>query len=277
MSRSKIKPRPDNLSATQKAWIKIARHFDARARSLTAEFEASRLPDNSAELGRVREVFLARFLREYLPSSIDLLGGHIISSTGLQSPQHEIILYRSDAPRILVGDRALTYAPGVVAIVEVKSNLEKDDYREFLEARRRTIEVFGSEAHPAFLFAFDGPPAPRLNQWGQEWWTRKKLSESEWREFYRPQALCILPHVGWIADRNVLRKGKDSFICKESPGAGLFLFAMALSACVMDALDRKVDWLDDYIRGTLDGVLAAAKTTVGAQTRKPTVKRRSEE
>jgi hypothetical protein len=78
--------------------------------------------------GEVAEEIVRRFLRERLPSSIEIAKGQIIDSRGQLSKQLDVIIYDAGHTPILYTsdekDNRLVPSEGVLAVIEVKSHVD---------------------------------------------------------------------------------------------------------------------------------------------------------
>lgn len=135
----------------------------------------SRIPENSGHplhKGTPRESFVAEFLQNHLSERLSIGTGEIIDSNskpGENRNQIDVVLYRSDYPRIDFGGGINAFlAESVVATIEVKSNLTKDKFTRSLESaanvkklKRNLVPVFHSGYRPpsilSYIVAYDGP------------------------------------------------------------------------------------------------------------------------
>lgn len=83
---------------------------------------------HSGDLGTVREHFIQAVLENFLPKTVVVGQGEIIDGTEQgRSGQQDVILYRADFPVITSHTSINTYMiEGVIATIEVKSNLSKE-------------------------------------------------------------------------------------------------------------------------------------------------------
>lgn len=83
--------------------------------------------EHSGDLGTVREHFIQAVLSNFLPKTVIVGKGEIIDGTERgRSGQQDIILYRADFPVLASHAFINTYfIEGVIATIEVKSNLSK--------------------------------------------------------------------------------------------------------------------------------------------------------
>ncbi|MGC9424148.1 MAG: DUF6602 domain-containing protein [Vibrio sp.] len=83
---------------------------------------------HSSNLGTVREHFIQAVLENFLPKTVIVGRGEIIDGRESgESGQQDVILYRADFPVITSHTSINTYLiEGVIATIEVKSNLSKE-------------------------------------------------------------------------------------------------------------------------------------------------------
>jgi hypothetical protein len=97
---------------------------------------------SSAVLGEDREYFVRTVLDRSLPLNITTSRGVIVDSRGGESNPQDVILYRSDFPIMasFVGSRRVL-AEGVVACIEVKSDLDKKEFGRALSTLKTTSRL----------------------------------------------------------------------------------------------------------------------------------------
>ncbi|WP_373509959.1 DUF6602 domain-containing protein [Thiocapsa sp.] len=101
----------------------------------------SNIPANSGHplhKGTPREAFIREFLESHLPSTISIGTGEIIdanSSPGEARNQYDIILYRKNYPKLDFGGGISGFLiESVIATIEVKSTLTKEDLKQAMKA-----------------------------------------------------------------------------------------------------------------------------------------------
>lgn len=106
---------------------------------LLAQREVSAILHHAGESGRAREFFVESVLRRVLPPDVVIGSGEIVDRLGGRSKQQDLLLYRNNFPVIdsLAGTH-LYLAEGVLATVEVKSNL---DEKEMIRATENIASV----------------------------------------------------------------------------------------------------------------------------------------
>lgn len=112
--------------------------FEAEIESLKAECKKSGILGSSSDVGKLRELFVHRILRNALPSSVEICDGIIFDADDQRSFQQDVIIYRRDMPRLSAGDGPrLHFIEGVLATIQVKSFLDKAEFE-------RSIDNLGS-------------------------------------------------------------------------------------------------------------------------------------
>ncbi|MDP9162058.1 MAG: hypothetical protein M3O09_17765 [Acidobacteriota bacterium] len=103
---------------------------------LAAQADVSAGNGHSSTTGAIRESLIHKFLRPHLPRDLDVRAGVIIDSLGGRSRQQDCIIVDGRLPLIDVGSdtAALVLAESVVATIEVRSNLTKDELVDSLES-----------------------------------------------------------------------------------------------------------------------------------------------
>jgi hypothetical protein len=161
--------------------------------------------------GSSLEEVVRRFLREYLPATLDVSTGVIVDSTGNISRQIDIII--SDAAKTPIfyrkGDIRVIPVEGVYSVMEVKADLTTQELerafknmKSVRELQKTAYEVddgpikkrknlYGREwqAWPTnyFVFAFDSAPLDKLGSLLAQWYTEERLPEWE-----RIDTICVL-------------------------------------------------------------------------------------
>jgi hypothetical protein len=147
-------------------------HIDTVEGSL---LETSKIPANSGHplhKGTPRENFIRTFLQGHLSERVAIGTGEIIDSKskpGEKRNQIDIVIYKRDYPRLDFGGGITGFlAESVVATVEVKSTLDKDELRKAMgvakrikDLSRNVITSFTAGYQPpsilTYLVAYDGP------------------------------------------------------------------------------------------------------------------------
>jgi hypothetical protein len=84
--------------------------------------------------GAYREDIVRDFLRDYLPSHVEIAGGEIFDVSGAISPECEAIVFdRIKVPLMFSRSRRFLPIEGVYSVVEVKSNLDSAELADCLK------------------------------------------------------------------------------------------------------------------------------------------------
>jgi hypothetical protein len=151
-------------------------HLEAVEASLLA---VSRIPANtghSLHKGTPREAFIRGFLEGHLSEKVAVGTGEIIDSDSRPNPpstaqrhQYDIVLYKRDYPRLDIGGGIHAFlAESVVATIEVKSTLDRDELLKSARAARASkqlkqhvVTAFTTGHQPPsilnYVVAYDGP------------------------------------------------------------------------------------------------------------------------
>lgn len=110
---------------------------------------------HSGNLGTAREHFIGEVLSRFLPGSI-VVGSGEITDGKERSGQQDIIIYRSDFPVLAGFNSVNTYLiEGVVATIEVKSDLATGSPNGLLSAFKSAASVLSLTNQAAKLFGTD--------------------------------------------------------------------------------------------------------------------------
>src|SRR5678815_2301229 len=117
-------------------------HFATVEGVLIEKGKISANAGHSLHVGTPREVFISEFLRDHHARSVDFGTGEIIdheSQAKGQRNQHDIVVHYRDFPRIPFGGNTYAFlSESVVATIEVKSTLTKDEFFHSMGVARAT-------------------------------------------------------------------------------------------------------------------------------------------
>lgn len=116
--------------------------YDATADSMRAEFNRLRASlTHSGTRGDAAEEIVRRFLEEALPSSLGVAVGQVVDSHGNFSGESDVIVYNAARTPMLFssaqGGKQTVPIEGVIAVVEVKSRLQKKDLSQLVNHAQR--------------------------------------------------------------------------------------------------------------------------------------------
>lgn len=153
----------------------LENHTNAIEKVLLAQSLAARNAGHPNLRGGPREWFIRDFLENHFPSNLEIGQGEIINedsqpgpSQGEYRPQVDIVIYRRDLPKIQYSrDNAAYFAEGVIATIESKSVLTKEELRNACKAsqnhknlyRSQPLHSFGNlpDSIITYVVAYDGP------------------------------------------------------------------------------------------------------------------------
>jgi len=112
-------------------------HLESAERILLEQLEIGRSSGHPVNQGSAREYFIRSFLRDHLGDNVGIGAGEIIDADSkiLQARnQHDIVLYRQ-SPKIALGGGIDAFlVESVMATIEVKSTLTRDDLATAIRA-----------------------------------------------------------------------------------------------------------------------------------------------
>ena len=151
-------------------------HINAIENVLLAQSIAAKNAGHPNLRGGPREWFIRDFLQSHLPSTLEIGQGEIIDvnsipnpSPGNYRPQVDVVIYRSDMPKISYSKLDFAYlAEGVRATIESKSNVTDSELLKANKAatahnklhRSSSSTMVVGKAHNRivnYIVAFDGP------------------------------------------------------------------------------------------------------------------------
>ena len=120
--------------------LMLRAHFEAAERHLLQQRELSAHAGHPDTKGSPREEFVREFLRDHVGTRLGIGTGEIIdpmSRTGDRRHQIDVTIHRDEYPRLALGGEVSVFlAESVVATIEVKSTLSKQELRRALVAAR---------------------------------------------------------------------------------------------------------------------------------------------
>lgn len=144
----------------------IAKKMEIDYEGLTKQIEHKELR------GRVREIVIKHFLKEYFPPALGVESGEIISSKGDVSKQMDVVVFDRFRCPVLIREDEVHVFPieGVYAVIEVKSFLDSNELLDCVEkiysAKRMPKEAYvqqkGAVIHTTTLFGREFQHFPTL-------------------------------------------------------------------------------------------------------------------
>lgn len=116
----------------------LQKHLSNCEKCLMALYEIGNVSGHPVNKGDSREMFVDNFLRDNLPTSVNVGRGEIVgckSKPGQNRNQFDVIVYRSDFPQInMGGGNCACLVESLCATIEVKSCMSKRDVEQAVEA-----------------------------------------------------------------------------------------------------------------------------------------------
>jgi hypothetical protein len=114
---------------------RLASYYEYLGGILRAEKKLASIFPNNADIGWIRESQYAKILANHLPDGCNILfGGFLFDKDGSESRQTDIIICSDTIPQFKVEDKSFAPIDGTIAVVEVKSNLTKEQLIISLDA-----------------------------------------------------------------------------------------------------------------------------------------------
>lgn len=135
---------------------KLTKFFRDTSNILNAEFSRSSSIKHAGEKGRNREFFINHFLKKAFPQKFVIETGEIIDSLQNTSQQCDIIIYDEEMPTFDFGASKSFLSGGVLAHIEVKSNLTNKDLNDVI---LKTNSVKNLERDIDQSMSFGDPPS----------------------------------------------------------------------------------------------------------------------
>ena len=131
--------------------------------------EASKLfTKHKPSIGYVGELLLRQVLRNLLPKEYGICQGFILNNNikneDKLSTQCDIIIFRKESGSIVysIGDLKVIYASYVIAVIEVKSSLNKDSFLATLETFEKLQKI---RVEHKFVFVYGKLSRRTLRRW----------------------------------------------------------------------------------------------------------------
>lgn len=143
----------------------MEKYFNLVASELLNKLEQIRqfITRHNPTIGTLTEAVLRDFLARYLPKSVAVEEGFIIDEKGTVSKQCDILIYDhlNYAPYYRINDIVVIPAAAVVAVVEVKTTLNKQIFEGVVEYFSNIQQICETKAR-CYLFVYNSPKASTL-------------------------------------------------------------------------------------------------------------------
>jgi len=199
----------------------LDKHFESIRETLLKKFETSKIIKHPGTVGSVRELFIREFLQSHLPDNLRITSGIIFDSKDNFSKQQDLVLYRTNYPKLDFGMSAvdLLFVEGVLATIEVKSNLTVSNIGTVLEnilsVKKLQESILGSTGigvthnvpltkRLSVVFSYNGSEFPHIEEEIGERWI------NSWDE-----DINKLPDMVIVLNRGILIKNSGELLPKD--------------------------------------------------------------
>lgn len=134
-----------------------ATYFQVAAEEFSGRLAQVRsfIKKHNPTIGALTEEVVRDFLRRHLPGGVEVQQGFILSDDGEISPQCDVLIYDRDAyaPLYSINDIVVIPARAVIAVVEVKTTINKSIFHKTIDYFKKLADVAPSIS--TYLFIFD--------------------------------------------------------------------------------------------------------------------------
>ena len=104
----------------------LKKHFEGIWQSLWGKAQSAG-GHSPITVGNAREFFVRDFLESHLPTRLNICCGHVFIEEH-SSPQIDVLIYCNSGIALPIGDAKLVFPESLIAAMEVKSTLQKEDF-----------------------------------------------------------------------------------------------------------------------------------------------------
>ncbi|NKF28103.1 hypothetical protein HER21_16725 [Pseudomonas sp. BGM005] len=145
----------------------MSRYFDHLADQLASKISQAKvyITKHNPSTGALAEAVLREFLQEHLPGQVRAEQGFILSPDGGLSKQCDILIYDAHryAPFYRAGATVVVPVEAVIAVIEVKTSINKRAFEELIKYFEAFDSVRGT--YRTYLFMFNAPQMGTLSSW----------------------------------------------------------------------------------------------------------------
>lgn len=205
---------------TNSATTTTRKWFDQLEKALHTQAELAGLLGHGTLIGDAREFFISQVLRSVLPPSLHIGSGKVIAHDGTESKQVDVIVYDSTFPVLEAQPgQGLYFVEGVVAVIEVKSQVNEAKFKEAVNNCRsvtrmppsvmtqnmkfdpQKMQLTASGERPRFRpsayifgFACTTKKIDTFTGWAERWWNANELTIADIRTM--PEVIVAGDFVG---------------------------------------------------------------------------------
>lgn len=226
----------------------MSHYFDHASQELYSKIAQAKvyITRHNPTTGALAEAVLRQFLKDHLPEAVSVEQGFIIDSAGGLSKQCDILIYDSHryAPFYRVGGVVVVPAEAVIAIIEVKTSINRAGFHEVI----RYFQSFQSLRLEArtYLFMFNAPTLGTVSRHFHSFRHPGSYQEFDHDTFqFLPDEITGLDH-SYHLQRDMVIHDRDamgylSYFYEDHEGTAinaLERFFLSVYACVERHLSR---------------------------------------
>jgi hypothetical protein len=199
-------------------------------------------------IGLLTEVILREFLKDYLPKSVSVEQGFIMSASGEVSKQCDILIYDSFhfAPFYKVNDVVIVSEQAVIAVIEVKTTLNKQIFKDVVAYFKNISTITQAKT---YLFIYNSPGVSNLEGYFLSYKHSGQHQQFDHDTFqYLPDEITGLTSSYHLKKAYVVIErdamGYDSWFFENKEGteiSALQNFFLSVSEAVKDFMERSAE------------------------------------
>lgn len=201
-------------------------------------------------IGYVGEFLLRQVLKNLLPKEYDICQGFILNETLLNeklSSQCDIIIFRKQSGSVAysIGDLKVINASYVIAIIEVKSSLNKDSFLKTLESFEKLQET---RVKHKFVFVFGKLSRRSLRRWFSLYRSPQNSND----EFYvMDTGLYDWPDIEWLPKSILSLESHNLFVLDHLQDENNDYVGYA-SYKITDKTNMEISCLQEFLANVMD-------------------------
>lgn len=145
----------------------MSQYFDHVTQQLHSKIRQAKvyITKHNPTTGGLAEAVLRQFLQEHLPRGVSVEQGFITNPEGGLSKQCDILIYDSQryAPFYRAGEMVVIPSKAVIALIEVKTSINKGGFRDVIKYFQ-SFEAVGGKFR-TYLFMFNAPRLQTIASW----------------------------------------------------------------------------------------------------------------
>ena len=202
-------------------------------------------------IGYVGELLLRQVLRNLLPKEYGICQGFIlnknIKNEDKLSTQCDIIIFRKEKGSMayFIGDLKVIYASYVIAVIEVKSSLNKDSFLTTLETFEK-LQNIGVEHK--FVFVFGKLSRRLLQRWFFQYRYPKNNNEEVW---VMDTALYDKPDIEWLPNSILSLESHNLFVLDHLQDENNDYIGYT-SYKITDKTNKEISCLQQFLANVID-------------------------